>query len=442
MKIRVTTHWERRESGPFPSLRDDQHNLIGSVNTYLREKYSELTTFGSKPTVVASNIEPPANALNSFIEFLLTKRKARESIEQLLTLVDDALLAKYRNWAHARTKANRNSRGDLTARRTTNVNLRHIYHFLHWAQTNGVLAKGTLGRKDCKVASSLPDIDDHPHLRSSKEKFPLLFQGVGEGSRTALPQFWATTSHVNEAIEIFNRQPDVGAALRNNILALIGNHVGWRRASALSLHEEDFSDERMQAAMNAGDESFPVQPDSQKFSRVNFFGIPWPLAHRIKAYIDDPLYGPKAILKRLGLKPNFADGRIFLSSTTGHPLKGKTLSTIFSTVFRQIGAPKGAGYHALRRGTADEAMRIEIQSRIRDGRSTAHEDVVAAVSQRFGWASSLAYKTYMRVMSSFFSRSVESELRTEVAMLRIQLMDMGLKVRRLETERSVLLRAA
>ncbi|MFM0741694.1 hypothetical protein PQQ51_31045, partial [Paraburkholderia xenovorans] len=157
----------------------------------------------------------------------------------------------------------------------------------------------------------------------------------------------------------------------------------------------------------------PVQKNGHKFA----FGVPWSLALRINAYIYDgisddsrgavacglskegvtrPIGGRARLILASGKSPRNGQNRIFLSSRDATPLSAHTIVNRFAKAIKAVGAPKGSGYHSLRRGMMDEFADETMDKRRRKGLSTAREDVLQDFEDKLGHTTGNSLHAYIR----------------------------------------------
>jgi len=419
--------------GILPSFRDSSFRPLDVANAYAQHKYLAQVE-GSKPKgAVNSTMQPLSASLKAFFTFCAND-KSKSGGDIPWDETDGERLGRFRDYCFEQTLKDSRNVSSLSAKRTTNIKLTHIYDLFVWAQEEGHARPKTIGMRDCRIKSSLVLLKERPdavRLATVRLMYPAMFSGAADGSRAGRPQHWPTPNEIDTLVDIFRAQPNAHASRRNILLTRIGEHSGWRAASVLSLTTDQFSDELIQQGLARGDKRFQVTPPTQKLGYSNSFGVPWELAFDIQRYVgsshDPSQMGPRQnLIADLGTTEGEAQERVFLAcggKCAGHPLTPRSLSEIFSAAFELAGAQRRAAYHSLRRGFGDKVMRAEILFRIRNGLSTAMEEVVHAVAQQLGHRSKLAYRSYTRVMLSLENHSVEEELRDQVASLQARLSD-------------------
>ncbi|MFM0627772.1 hypothetical protein [Paraburkholderia xenovorans] len=311
--------------------------------------------------------------------------------------VDDDFLVAFKDWSLLRTSKNPRYRGSKRkAMKTVNIKLRFVYQLYIWAQ-QAHFASNLVGWADkFLIRSILGDGNYNGHAKSPDEqKYPCCFRSIGTSSRTGDAQYWATLDDIAAIERYFHENRDPLTAERNILLLRLGQYVGWRVESANSLTVDLFSDDAIVAQEKTHRTDFLVVPPKQKNSYTFAFTVPWELAYALHAYISS-FGGRGEILERLALPEHVTSGRIFISMRSGTPLSDRALSQEFGRAFRHIGAPKGAGYHSLRRFHAEDFADRTIEARKADGQSTAREEVMLEFASSLGHASLTATQAYIR----------------------------------------------
>jgi hypothetical protein len=308
----------------------------------------------------------------------------RISIEEL----DDGWLKRFRDEEAGITASRKISSGSMkTAKRTVNMKLRRTYFFLAWYQTVTPGLGRLIGERNCRVTSGLTvnDADSvrprAPGKRYSPDRgrkmFPLLFRGVGEGSRHRVG--YAANQEDKAAIRTWFRQNFTSFVSTRNILIMnIADATGLRRGSINSLQCEQFSQEMIDGA---GSHGLKIQPAEQKFGYENFFRVPLHIARQVRSFIVNER---AALMEEMGWNEKRAKERIFISARDGRPLRDQTISAIFGKAFQNVGAPRGAGLHSFRRKSAEDKIHDEIVSRIQLGLDTSVASVSASVAIDMG----------------------------------------------------------
>jgi integrase len=301
-----------------------------------------------------------------------------------------------------RKKANR-SLSDAAHKRTVNGRLRRVYHFLSWLQEVARDQTGLIGLENARVRSSL-NVKQQLERRQrgfSKERYPLVFRGVGEGSKHRT-SYCATEEDLDFLQAYFASSMDGGLARRNILLLDIGLLTGLRRGAVNSLKCEQFTRE----AIDTAADTFEVVPDQQKFGYANSFDFPIRLADRIRDYID----GPRAeMLAARNWEDEDTGDRIFLSFRDGKPLADRTISQIFGDAFAILDPKLRAAYHALRHKFGNVRIEQEVEARLELGLDTSVSSIAAALAVSMGHASPSSIEPYVsRQMSRFRGKRATS----------------------------------
>lgn len=403
----IALFWnELPEGGRVPTFRQSDHTFLDAPTDYCDYIYENRKLRGKllKSKSLKSAIDAAAYTLRWFFSFIIIRSIDWKD-------VTDENLADFRDWAYKQTRLDERSRGEWSAKRTTNVKLRVIYTFYCWAVEEArLLPESAFGPRNCAITSTLLNTQqgDFYDPRDEEHLYPVCFKKVGEGSRTKGGQYWATTRDLGLLEEHFWYCRGDAVAAREALILAIGDSMGWRIESINSLVVQDFDQNLIDEAEAAGDAGLLVRPEKQKFGYSKPFEVPWPLVYRICSYIEQDR---AAIMKSRGVTEKEAEYRVFLSTREGTPLTDGTLVKEFSGAFRAVGAKKGAGTHSLRRKFAEDILREEIEFRIRAGLSTAREDVIPAVAERLGQNSNMAQAAYIRVTRNMRLKSIEQELK-------------------------------
>ena len=162
--------------------------------------------------------------------------------------------------------------------------------------------------------------------------------------------------------------------------------------------------------------------------------MPWELAEHIRNYISG---SRKLLLASLNVSEKVAKQRIFVSVRTGAPLLDRTCSQIFADGFRSLGAPKGAGVHAIRRYKAESTADEEIRFRHANKLPVTKEDVEKVVQETLGQGTAEAQRAYHRAIGRRRKTSPEVALRTklEASMLEKDVLRAQVQSLRAEVER-------
>jgi len=155
------------------------------------------------------------------------------------------------------------------------------------------------------------------------------------------------------------------------------------------------------------------------------------LAAEVRRYIDEDR---SALLAKRALSDEKSNA-LFLSERTGKPLTNRHIIKLFSSAFRGIGAPKGAGLHPFRRKRAVDVSSDEIAYRQSQGIVVVPEDVAAVVQTELGHSTRAAQVAYLRASGKHRKNSPQVLLRHHL--LQAQLRGDRLKARVEELERQL-----
>jgi hypothetical protein len=328
--------------------------------------------------------------LKRFIEFLPHGE---------LGLVSDELLRQFRDVELIATRVRRNSSGDeLRAKRSVNIGIRRIYHFLLWAKDSGWLPAEKIGEFQSDV--TVLRLTSKRYGAIDTPIFPLLFKRIGEAS-AAHGRYFATDEDKVGLEKYFRSNCTAFTYARNLLLMEVADTVGWRRGAINSLLCNQF---------DTGGESLKkkigVIPARQKFGYQNSFDVGIALVNKINFFIHNnrnPFY------EEMGWSQSRSEGYLFTSAKDGRPLTDQAISQIFGSAFKAIGAPRGAGMHSFRRKFADERVENEIRSRLRLGLDTSALSVAASVAILMGHSNPASVSSYVeRAHSKILERGADT----------------------------------
>jgi hypothetical protein len=369
-------------------------------------------------TAARSSIDATTYALRAFLVFLQEQRLS-------LSDVTDEVIITFREVAFKKVVSNPRNRGGITfqTRETVNIKLRHIYDFLHWCQKTGEVPPDTIGWQHCKVRSSLPltELGSSDNASRSENKYPQCFRGEGENAPRD-GQYWATVEDIDRIEQGFWERGSEKASLRNATMLRILQSQLWRIGSANSLLTTQFSSVALER--QRGQETFSVIPPDQKGGKSYPFAMEWPLAESIHNYINNDVDGRKSVLSAFSIGENIAKHRVFLSVRSGKPLSTATWVRIISSGFRDVGAPKGAGAHAVRRGGSADAVMNEVAYRQAEKLEVSEDAVAGVMQQRLGHSRRESQRSYRRVERTLRRKSRIGQLEIELLNTRQTISDL------------------
>jgi integrase len=387
------------------TLRNREGQAIRLLTDYIdhvAEKYSSRSVGAQRSAMNAC-----VYALEWFATYLLEQKPPVP-----VTSVHDETLKGFREWAYSKVKGNPQSRGFRhQIQNSVNIKLTQVYDALAWLHSAKLLAIDAIGRFGCKVTSTAPDalVYNRDEDRRFKSKYPQCYKDAGESSSVRPGQHFATPAQLRRIDDYFWQTCNAETATRNCVMARILDFVGWRIDSANSLLTSQFDDAELarsadepieealsqDQSLTARRDCFLVTPHKQKFGYARMFEVPWELAAAIRHFIDDADFGRRATLSRLDIDEATAKGRLFVSMRTGAPLSTATWSTIFGEAFKAVGAPKGAGAHAVRRGAGDRRAN-EVHAYLTEAKLPVTMETVSAEVAEFLGQTSLSSQQYYR----------------------------------------------
>lgn len=387
----VSLFWSTyKKNLKVPSIRLSDLSLHKPFQSFA---LSVAATTNEQPRAFKSRLHALAYALLEYAMFL-------ESINKTWIDADDALLVEYRDYSYEKVKSTKISRGEITAKQTTNIKLQILYELYVWAEHGIETATPSIGwEKDASIRSTLPLKNANPNKWNClpKRLYPQCFQDAEDSSSSMGGQHWATEAELNDIEDYFRDSNFSVTAERNAIFLRTVDQTGLRRGSANSLVIGQFSDEAIGKSIQAELHSHSVQPSKQKNSSRNFFDVPYPLAWEINRYIKS-LYGDD-IFVRTKHKKTLAKLPLFVSMTSKEAISDQTWTDIFTDAFQAIGAPLGSGIHSVRRKFAEDWFRKEIQRYIDQGLPISYTDIVAGLAKVLGHDSKLSQEAYRRASS-------------------------------------------
>lgn len=408
---RIRLFWSECDRYRWAVLRSPDGAVVRGFTDFLDDLVVGRQTRGSPPKATKSQLEAATYSLLEFANFL-----ANENIS--LARVCDKDLVRFRNAALASVRVNPRSRGSkLTASKTVNVKLRNVYGFLFWCQKKHFIPQKTLGWTNAPVRSSLPEAESRgsPTDLKDENKYPLIYEGVGENSRAHDGQYWATPDDIDRIEDLFWSQGDLQIAERNVLMMRIADHQGWRIESVNSLTTCEFSTSEF--SRQKDNNYYVVSPPKQKLSREYHFEMSWELAHQIRRFIEK---SRADLLARHNATEQTAKKRLFLSSKDANPLSDGSCVAIFADAFQSIGSPKGAGSHSFRRSRAESVAEEELARQIGLGLPIDRQAIVQAVKDVLGHASDEAQRAYDRALSRYRRASKEAQFRLRYQALELE----------------------
>lgn len=383
----ATIVWSKYKNNlKIPAIRKADFSLHKPFQDFA---FSIAKNTNERPKAFISRMEPLGYTLLEFQIFL-------DSIERNWTEVDNRLIKEYRDYSYEKVAASVSSRGEISAKQSTNIKVRIIYELYAWASSDtDERTPDIRADSDAAIQSTLPLHLANPNRWNSQAKklFPLCFHGVGEGASNMGGQHWATIAELNDIEDYFVNNFDSFTAERNILFMRLIDQTGLRRGSANSSTIGQFSDTNLKKSIDSL-ASHTFQPAEQKFNGRNYFDIPYALSLAINRYIKS-IYGAD-IFNKAVRNPALNELPLFLSSTNGKAIKDGSWTDIFTNAFRAVGAPLGAGVHSIRRKFAEEWFKKEIQRCIDQKLPISYNDIVAGLARVLGHDSKLSQEAYRR----------------------------------------------
>ncbi len=370
-----------------------------------------------------SRIDSVYSALKSLAEYL---RKERLIWQDL----NDYHFDQYREWELERLKRKKQTKTNLTRKRTVNNKLQEIYRFYTWAQEEAFLIENHIGwGVDVLIRSQLPNHQKDPSIlikdyNKNSLLFPKQFTRVGGASRGNIGHV-ATNDEVNRLRQYFREKSDPYAIERNILITDLAEAVGWRKGSINSLLTTQFSDELIESVDG---EYLIVMPIDQKFGYEKEFDVPLALALRINNHINN---ARASRLEDIGVDETVAQHSLFISTIEGTPLESQTIVSLFGTAFKALGCPKGSGIHSLRRKFTNDEIAIEIKARIDHKLPTDPDSVLLPVSKKLGQNNLLSPQFYSDASASLTNESPARKQKLENLKLRSDLAEKDREIARL-----------
>ncbi|NYH18876.1 hypothetical protein [Paraburkholderia bryophila] len=478
----ITVIWPEGRTGKYgPTFRDATGKLIAPLTDYVQSKAVELFEQERSSTAYRSQMDSMVNTLTHFAEYLLARGVDWECVQSPVsdnendqqTLRDVSVRAsesgtnqqsvfhwldvnhgffiQFRDFELKRVVANPISKGDKEkSRDTVNRKLIHLYMFYAWAQYTACYARSLLGwGRTCQIRSRLSGDSPDSETVSFAEKYPACFPTPSAGNSSAYEQHWATSDDVRDLATYFDEHCSPLVAERNILLLKLGQHLAWRAGSVSSLTVDQFSDREIARQSRHRKDDFLVTPPTQKNGHQFAFRVPWSLVFHINSYIHDgvsndssgvaasglttdglsrPQGGRSKLITNSGKSPRNAQGKIFLSKKDATPLSPHSIVNLFAKAFKAVGAPKGSGYHSVRRGSADEFGDETIEKRRRLGIPISREDFEQDMMELLGHSARTSHHAYIRSTQRTLRQTTEQRQHDELVEFSMENMQLKSKL--------------
>ncbi|AQV92644.1 hypothetical protein BJN34_01905 [Cupriavidus necator] len=351
------------------------------------------------------SVEKMIRNVASFFDFMLAIPNVISSW-QFLGHVHDRLLEQYRDAEYERViRSKLSSKESRAAQRTVNAKLMDVYNFLLWYQHANKLGE-LIGPFGCRVSCRKVFGDETTDRFQKANYFPLLFKRTGANSGT-VGKYVPSDADVCALSDYMRSSFTEFVAMRNLLALTLATEMGWRRGSIVSLRCSQFSAERL-AKMS--DRGLVCVPPSQKFGYQNGFVVSPELALNVFNFINDCR---AAFLEEMEWDEERADGHVFISASTGRPLRDNSLSGIFGKAMKAIGAPRRAGLHSLRGLFAEKKVGDETVARVALGMDTSVTSVSTAVALEMGQRNPESLRAYVNEKQSELVRRAVARLGKE-----------------------------
>lgn len=334
---------------------------------------------------------------------------------------------------------------ERTAKNTVNVRVRLVYRYLTWLQAQGRTRTHLIGRKGCRVLSSLPDeidADDAArlplkrgsHPAAQKARYPLTYQRIGTRSKHATKFVPSEKIRFAAIAAIHDSASSDYLAHRNALIIDIADTVGWRRESINSITRGQVA-EALEAVATADYAS--MCPPVQKFDYVETFDVPGWLVERMSHFSRSYLE-PLAKAKQWKLAPKTA----FFLGVNGKPLKERSITKIVSKAMREAGGPRFAALHAFRRKFTNDEIEDETKHRLKAGLDTTAASIAASVSISLGQRNPDSVYAYVSRSMTAERLKVDAQRREHLASLEQEIVALQYQVKELEGRAAKLLKTS
>ena len=326
---------------------------------------------------------------------------------------------------------------ERTAKNTVNVRVRLVYRFLTWLQAYGRTPARSIGRKGCRVLSSLPDeirADDaaQPAWKRASSallqqaRYPLAYRRIGTRSKHATKFIPSEKIRFAAISAIHDSASSDYLAHRNALIIDIANTVGWRRGSINSITRGQITEalEKIATADYAS-----ICPSVQKFGYVETFDVPSWIVERMNHFSRSYLE-PLADAKQWKLSPKTA----FFLGVNGRPLKDRSITKIVSKAMREAGAPRFTAIHALRRKFTNDEIEDETKHRVKLGLDTTAASIASSVSISLGQHNPDSVYAYVSRTMSAERMKVDAQRREHMALLEQQVVALKEQIKELEVQ--------
>jgi hypothetical protein len=409
----ASVEWVDDGEGRIPVFFDRHHRLVDVFHDYV-VSLADRKRRAASAQAYTSTVESATYALLGWLRHLEAKRVG-------WLAASDARLEAFRDGALKEVLGSaRGKRNERTAKRTVNVRLQWIYRFYRWAQQDVALCSNLIGPRGAIRSTITLASKRRKKGRRSRDVdldlYPQCFGGVS--GHAGGSQYFATPQDKRRITEYFSRGSDPFIVERNRLIVELTDRVGWRASTLTGLTIDDFGED---ALVRAGEAGLVVTPAVQKFAYQNRFEVPDALVARIARYIG----ARRRWLTENGWSEARAKRRLFLVGASGRPFGPQGIVQLLGRAFRATGvkAGIGAGHHSFRRKFSDESTEADLEARRALGYSTAVEDVMHATALRLGQRRIDSQAPYQRAVRSGTRQAPVQKLRDQVIELETALAD-------------------
>lgn len=335
--------------------------------------------------------------------------------------------------------SSKSKQNERAAKNSVNARIRLVYRYLTWLQAHGRTPALSIGRRGCRVLSTLPDdvgIDDAARLPRKRRtnsleqsaRYPLAYRRIGANSKHAIKFVPSEQIRYAAISAIHDSASSDYLAHRNALIIDIANAVGWRRESINSITRGQVA-EAYEAVATADYAS--MCPSVQKFGYVETFDVPGWLVDRMihfsRSYLE-----PLAEAKQWKLSPKTA----FFLGVNGRPLKERSITKIVSKAIRKAGGPRFAAVHAFRRKFTNDEIEDETKYRLEAGLDTTAASIAASVSISLGHHDPDSIYPYVSKSMSAGRLKADAQRREHVALLEQEVVALKEQVKALKGQAS------
>lgn len=356
--------------------------------------------------LVGDDLEPitVGQAMGYLVTFV--EAISRKSID--ISSLDQDALREFRDEELERSLKRKSSRGSKEKAKTTvNAKLHRIYQWCHWLQETGRM-KPILGPNG-PVKSTLGfEARNSNDPSQARRWYPLCYRLKYDRSKHTISGFLPTGHDIDQIhAYFFENASSPYVAHRNALIVDLAECSGFRRGSIGSLTVDQFE--------GAPRKPIPgyslVQPTRQKFGYRNVFPIPDFMIERVREFVEEHW---RPLVKNKDVPAEIHQGRLFLSSRSGAPLRDRSITQLITPALRSVGAPKGSSLHAFRAKFTNDEVDHELEQRLARGTDTSTSSISEAVSEKLGHRNPLSIRPYVAYRQSQLGAKMRASRQTEI----------------------------